>query len=570
MDYPILPEEVISLVCAELGFSKDFGTLYNCARSAKHVADSALRIMYQHHDLSPAFNYTDDDVRQKDGTYADSVIYFKSWANLWRSIICSSLEPTPTFKPYCRYLRILDFRNLKDMLESTQFRTAKKSFYAKPLAQFNHTQTSGKYEVPDIVASINHVGETIIPKSHLLEEISGQLSQGFLTRWVSQTPKLKRMVLWNGSALGSEAGSTIAKNCEHFAALSVLGWDHKEADDVFAKFLQDLKPDTIQYLQFISFSSIAQKSFTALGRHRGLKKLKLNNLCTAAMENLSSLKECTQIEVLSLEDNSGTVRLEELNNDVFLDVIAWLSSCKSLRDITIRRLFDGPSILAAVAIAPDVKWTKLCLEGYTVRNSSSAAFHTALTDQKELEELFLKGNGEDTIPQDLEIMVSAMAQLSKLKKLVLRQVSDEFDMTHISTLALSLPLLEEFSTSGQELSSDILPLLANLRNLRTLTLFALTQFDFESILDFVRLLDEKKQKGFGLFLMAVDQEFALNDEQHTLISESIRTQVGGSFGKSLTCRGDINLKSPFPTQSNHVLGCMLIDGFYRFCPLERS
>lgn len=533
MDYPVLPEEVISLICAELGSSGDFGTLYNCARSAKIIADSALRTIYQYHELSPAFNFTEDDVQQRHGTIADSLQFFRSWANLWRSIICSSLEPIATYKPYCRYLRILDFRNFKDMLDSTHFKEVQKSFYKKPLASFKHRHKVGMWEVPDIVASINHVGETIIPKASLLEEISGQLSQGFLTNWVSQTPRLRRMVLWNGSALDRGAGNAIAEHCEDFAALSVLGWNHEEADVVFSRFLQDLKPDTIQYLQFISFSYIARKSFQALGRHRGLKKLKLNNLCTAAMEDLNSLRECTQIEVLSLEDNSGTVRLEELNNDVFLDVIAWLSSCQNLRDITIRRFWDGPAILAAVAIAPDVRWTKLCLEGYTVRNASSASFHTALTDQKDLEELFLKGNGDDTIPQDLEIMVSSISQLSKLKKLILRQVSDEFDMTHVSNLAVNLPLLEEFTTSGQELSSDILPLLANLRNLKTLTLFALTQFDFESIFDFVSLLDEKTQRGFGLYLMAIDQEFALNEEQHTVILETIKTRVGGTFGKSI-------------------------------------
>lgn len=531
MDYPVLPEEIVSLICAELGLSGDFGTLYNCARSAKQVADSALRTMYQYHELSPAFNYTDDDVRQKDGSFADSLLYFRSWANLWRSIICSGLEPVPTYKPYCRYLRTLDFRNFKEMLESVHFRTAKKSFFARPLSRFNHT-IKVKFEMPDSVTIINQLGDTIVPKSVLLEEISGELSKGYLTRWVSQTPKLRSLVLWNGAALDAGAGIAIANNCEHFAALSIMRWSDETADDVFAKFLQDLRPDTIQYLQFISRSAIAGKSFEALGRHQGLRKLKLNDLCPAAMQSLSSLRQCTQIEVLSLEDNSGTVRLEELNNDVFLDVIAWLSSCKNLRDITITNFWDGPAILAAVAIAPDVRWTKLCLDGYVVRNASSASFHTSLTDQKDLEELFLKGNGDDTIPQDLEIMVSSICVLPKIKKLVLRQVSDEFDMTHISSLALSLPLLEEFSTSGQELSSDILSLFVNLRNLKMLTLFALTQFTFDSIFDFVSLLDEKSQRGFGLNLMAIDQEFALSEEQQTVISETIKSRVGGTFGKS--------------------------------------
>lgn len=515
----VLPEEIISMICSEIARDKGFGTLYSCAQSAKLVADSALRVMYQYHELSPAFDYTEDDEQ-----------YFRSWAALWRSIICSSLSPTPTYRPYCRYLRILDFRNFKDMLENIHFRAVKKSFFAKPLDVFLHQKKAKRGEMPDPVPIINHVGEAIVPKAFLLEEISGHLSVGYLSRWVAQTPKLKRMVLWDGQALGEGAGSAVARHCEHFAALSIHGWFREDADDVFSLFLKELKPDTIEYLQFISINTIAGRSFEALGRHGGLKKLKLNNLCPAAMRSLNGLRACTRIEVLSLEGDFASTRLEENNNDVFVDVIAWLSSCHQLRDITLRKFVDGPAILAAVAIAPGVKWTKLCLEDYSVRNPNSASFHTALTQQKALEELSLSGSGDDALPQDFEIMVSSISQLSKLTKLTLRQISDEFDMTHVSNLVLNLPHLEEFTTGGQELSSDLLLLLTNLRSLKVLTLFALTQFDFDSMFDFVSQLDPKTQKGFSLSLMAVDQQFALEREQQQVISDMIQNRVGGSFG----------------------------------------
>lgn len=528
----MLPEEILSLICAELGRERDFKCLYNCARSSRSLADAALRTMYQYHELSPAFNFTEDDMRQLDIGFQDVQQYFRKWTLLWRSIISSSLEPLPTYKPYCRYLRIIDFRNLSDMVESTHFRAAKRSFYAKPLSKFNHVRQKGKYEMVDVVATVNNVGEVVVPKATLLEEISGHLRPGFLTRWISRTPRLRRMVLWKGDALGSDAGKAVANNCEYFDALTIHGWLDPDADDVFATFLDDLRPDTLQYLQFISFNNIGRRSFEALARHSTIKELFLNNLSREAMENLNSLKGCTQIEVLSLEDSSGAVRLEEANNDVFMEVIAWLSSCTKLRDITIRKFFDGPSILAAVAVAPEVKWFKLCVEGYTVRNASSASFHTALSDQSHLESLVLSGNGDDTHPHDLEIMVSSICQLPNLKELVLKQISDEFDMTHITNLALNLPLLEEFWTSGGELSSDILPLLANLRNLKSLTLYALTQFDLSSILDFVQRLDPDKQKGFFLSLMAVDQEYDLSEVERQLVIESIQARVEGRFGTS--------------------------------------
>ncbi|KAJ9658337.1 hypothetical protein H2198_003767 [Neophaeococcomyces mojaviensis] len=534
MEQLILPEEIMSLICAELGRERDFTTLYNCARSAKSLADPALRTLYQHHQHSFVFNQTDDDFREREVSIRSLVKaqqqYFKKWLVLWRSIISSSLEPSQTYKPYCRYIRILDFRNLSDMLETNQFRTMKNVFYAQPLAQFDHPKQEGRLTVVDVVATINHVGETVVPKAVFLEEMSGHMRPGFLTRWVSQTPRLRRTVLWRGDALSKNAGRAIATHCEHFHAVSIHGWLDQDADEVFAEFLTELNRDTLQYLQLISFNTIGRMSFEVLGRHTTLKELKLNNLGREAMENLNGLKNCTQIEVLSLEDSTGAVRLEELNNDVFKEVIEWLSSCTKLRDITITKLFDGPAILAAVAISDNVKWLKLSLEGYTVRNANSASFHAALADQKYLEVLSLKGNGDDTHPQDLEIMVSSICQLANLKELVLKQVSDEFDMTHISNLAVNLPGLEEFWTSGGELSSDILPVLANLRSLKNLTLFALTQFDYDSIRDFITRLDSKTQRGFQLSLMAVDQEFGLSQQEQDDISELIKTCVDGSFG----------------------------------------
>lgn len=45
---PLLPDEILSLICQELGQDRDFGTLYNCALSVKSLADPALRTMYQY------------------------------------------------------------------------------------------------------------------------------------------------------------------------------------------------------------------------------------------------------------------------------------------------------------------------------------------------------------------------------------------------------------------------------------------------------------------------------------------------------------------------------------------
>lgn len=46
------------------------------------------------------------------------VVY--KWSILWRSIIASSLEKT--LFPYCRYIRVLDLRDLTYLLEDPKFR----------------------------------------------------------------------------------------------------------------------------------------------------------------------------------------------------------------------------------------------------------------------------------------------------------------------------------------------------------------------------------------------------------------------------------------------------------------
>lgn len=43
------------------------------------------------------------------------------WALLWKSIILSSLGMT--LYPYCRYIRSLDLRDLKELLEDSKFRS---------------------------------------------------------------------------------------------------------------------------------------------------------------------------------------------------------------------------------------------------------------------------------------------------------------------------------------------------------------------------------------------------------------------------------------------------------------
>jgi hypothetical protein len=103
----------------------------------------------------------------------------QKWSILWRSIIASSLGAT--LFPYCRYIKILDLRDLKYLLEDDRFnrKVAKyatvpscalsperklitsRHFFSGPMAHFQNMYklTANGGRSLDHVAIVNAVGE---------------------------------------------------------------------------------------------------------------------------------------------------------------------------------------------------------------------------------------------------------------------------------------------------------------------------------------------------------------------------------------------------------------------------
>ncbi|RMD39819.1 hypothetical protein DV735_g5309, partial [Chaetothyriales sp. CBS 134920] len=548
-----LPDEVLSLVCQELGRgdnnshhhnnSRDFATLFRCALSARALADPALRTLYQYHEQSPSFLQSDEvDVAVMKA--AEAAETYRRWTVLWRSIILSCLDGGLTYKPYCRYLRMLDFRNLSAMLEDFKFTGATLSaFFQGPLMkQFHFPRQEFKRRTVDTVATINAVGDAVTLRTAQIEEIAGHLSPGFLPRWIARVRQLQALVLWKGDALANGAGSAIAVHCEHFRSLTVREWLGQDADATFATFLAELRPDTLAYFEMISYNNIGRASLTALGRQhaRSLQVLVLGNMSKEAVLSLDQLQHCTELHTLVLEDNLGSVQLEEdeeaVANSVFDSVVSWLSSCSKLRDLTIKRFHDGPALLSQILPSPQLRLTKLSLEGYAIGGNSSQTsqlFHSSLSEQKTLESIWLKGSGDDTVPDDLQILVDGLCNLPRLRELVLKDVSDEFEAEHMIALALRLPLLEEFWTSGGEVSGDLLTALAQLRHLKSVTLYAQTQFSCDEIIDFLDQLDPVAQRGFTFSLMAADPDDGnLSEQEQELIRDFIAATLNGRFDRA--------------------------------------
>ena len=528
------------MICQELGQDRDFNTLYLCAQSAKPLADPALRYLYLFHDQSAAFIQSEEEVRARSGDYTTRVndinALFRRWTNLWRSIILSTFEAR-TYKPYCRYLRMLDFRNLASMLEDSKLvGPIKTAFFANPLKQFYHEKTEyfrrhdSSRKLVDVVPTVNAIGDAVAANTYMVEDIAGDFSADSLTKWIAWTPRLQSLVLWRGDAVEEGVAKVIKENCEDFKAITIHDHTSPDADSAFADFLLGLNANTLAYFYMISFSNLQEQSFKGLAYHgESLKELKLGTLPKEGIEKLNALKGCVNIEVLLLEDATKSTRLEALHNDVFEEVVDWLSACKNLRDVTLKGFVDGAAILARVLSSPTVKLNKLSLEGYTVRQPEAVAFHTALPEQQELEFVSLKGDGSDTTDTDLTIMVEALCNMRKLRELELKDVSDELRTEHIAQLATALPLLEEFWVSGEEVDERILPMFAQMEHLRSLTLYALTKFDTVSIVDFIGMLREETQQGFWLNLMAQDPRYNIPEEEQELIRSMLREKLGGRF-----------------------------------------
>ena len=300
-----------------------------------------------------------------------------------------------------------------------------------------------------------------------------------------------------------------------------------DADYQFATFLNDLRPQSLETFEVISYSDIGAESFLALNCHReSLTELKINNIKPEAMSALSMLKGCTSLTTLVLTDATGTTDLEKTQHDVFLEVIAWLRECKSLESVTFGKFLSAPAIMTPLLLENDIHLTKLEVEGYSMRDSRD--FHRALAHQGALERVWLKGEGEDVVRDDLDALVEALSKLRHLKDLRLRDVSDYFRDEHIRQLARSLPELEEFFTSGYGITDAIWDDVASLKFLRKLDLNAMTHFTLEGMLEFISKLGHGN-KGMLLAVMMADAESNLTDEEQTLIRESLAAKVEGRF-----------------------------------------
>jgi hypothetical protein len=564
-----LPADVLYLVCEELANRQDFGTLFNCAMSSKSLAIPALLWMYRYdletfltggHSLTCSRAHDQCSIRSSEGNDADfdkngtcdeavaKQIYSK-WALQWKSIIRSSMGHTAY--PYCLYIRSLDLRNLTELLEDQLFREISQTFFADDMAQFlkkpdtpikqkmRGAKTSNKMmNVPDI---LDLVGESITKfvsqsanqnrATVALEDLSGNISGAALPRWVGRISKLKGMTLWDGAALGGSVATSIANNCHHFDELTFYRCLKTDIDQDLASFFSGLKKNSLRSFAALSANAIGPETLLSLNHHKSsLQRLKLDGLRSEAIKALSCFQECIALEALEIQDSDGLVNLEAAENDIFLEVIAWLGRCEGLRELLLRNFASGPAILTQICLKNNIRLRKLQVVGYPLLGNQD--FHKALSHQNSLESLELRADPEGAFRDDIDILVSSISHLNELKYLNLVATSDYFHTSEILNLSSVLLNLEELWFGGYDVTDDLWHGMANLHQLRSLNISAVTSFSFEGILAYISILKDTN-RGLLLSVMSQKAENPLSDYEETVIRQSIADKVNGKFDFTL-------------------------------------
>ncbi|KAF2687022.1 hypothetical protein K458DRAFT_385844 [Lentithecium fluviatile CBS 122367] len=526
-----LPDDILHLLCEQLAEQEQFDTLFNCATTSRALAVPALTHLYRAHHKAPVRGGGEDETVPQ----ATKLLFVQKWSIMWKSLIASSLGAT--LFPYCRYIRMLDFRDLENLLDDDQFKVKiSKQFFAGPLAPFYKADTmkranGRKYERLNIKAIIDAIGEAVTQHTPTLEMISGQLNSSALIRWVPRLPRLQGLELWDGSALEDAlVPACIHEHCPNFNSLMIFTWYGQDRDHKFSQFISAMRPNSLKAIYTISDVGAAAETFLALSSHgRSLTELRIS-VSNDSMPHLSLLAGCASLEALRIEDAHGTIVLEETQNDVFLETINWLRNCENLERLSFVQVLSASALVTPVLLEHKIHLRNLEIDSYVLSNSRQ--FHQALVHQKDsLSFLSLSGDTDGMFRDDVDILVDSVKQLTQLKvlRLLLQEV---FHEEHLMAIIANLSLLEELYVNGLELTDRILDFVGNLGNLRSATLAGISKFTIDGLLEFVSRLGPGNQ-GIRVMIDMADPDTMLPDEQVTLIRESLWEKADGTLDYTL-------------------------------------
>ncbi|KAI1777989.1 hypothetical protein F4818DRAFT_456953 [Hypoxylon cercidicola] len=384
-----------------------------------------------------------------------------------------------------------------------------------------------------------------------------------LPDWISRLGSLTSLRIRDGSVLGVEAASAISACCPNFVDLTCYYCmceyllfqvaillpssmnQSSSADEDLAAFFQTLRPNSLQSFEVISQNGIGEQALTALTTHAtSLRSLILGSLPPAGMTALNSLASCTSLEKLSIENDPHNLRIMTGMDGLLNEISAWISSCKSLRDLSFNHFFNVLPVVKDVLAAPDIHLQSLSIEDFSCYLSADGtsigeATWVALGTQDRLESLTLglqNGSIDHFLIRQGSSLANSIMSLQNLVSLNLMQVHVELPV--IRLLPAALPSLAEFSFSGDNVDDSILDPLSTLSHLKLLSINAPSSFTYFGLLEFIRKLATPKREGMRIDILYQHGHLSFGTEEIATLGDVMRVELKGRIDITYTSYPD--------------------------------
>ncbi|KAI6270328.1 hypothetical protein MCOR23_010004 [Pyricularia oryzae] len=429
-----LPLEIWWLVCQELvrDAPPDFNSLFSCALVDRAMAKVALPLLYSVHHKA----LVDLDASIRTGQVR--------WANLWRSLILSSIGKTAF--PYALWIRNLQLGDLQMTLQDVARNPAvREDLFRGNMAEFeilsnvNMTRAAQRklgraplaydaiaLKVGDAITSFvkdaADRNDTVVTLAKLE---SHRIPSDVLTTWTSRLSTLRSLTLREVDSLNADVASAIRRDCPSFAKLRCLTGPGENADGDMAAFLLSLAPQTLEHFEVISYN------------------------------NFDDHKES------------------------YLQVAEWLRNSHGLTSLEISAIPDTPSLLAKVLPSENLRLHSLRVDISELTRQDSE-FYPSLSHQETLEELFIE-NYEDSFGSS-EALVRAISECRNL--VALYAVNSQFTALDLRQLCLTLPRLEILQFDGEH-QDNTLDALMGFERLKNATVNGTSSFSFDRLCSFI-------------------------------------------------------------------------------------
>ncbi|KAI6373639.1 hypothetical protein MCOR25_003412 [Pyricularia grisea] len=494
-----LPLEIWWLVCQELvrDAPPDFNSLFSCALVDRAMAKVALPPLYSVHHKA---------LVNLDASIAGQV----RWANLWRSLILSSIGKTAF--PYALWIRKLQLGDLQLTLQDIARNPAvREDLFKGDMAEFemvsnvNMTRAVQRklgrvplaydaiaLKVGDAITSFVKDAADRNDKVVTLAKLeSHRIPTDVLITWTSRLSTLRSLTLREVDSLNADVASAIRRDCPSFAKLRCLTGPGDNADGDMAAFLFGLAPQTLEHFEVISYNNFGQQTFAALAFHsKSLKNIMLASISQEAVPALSFLCECTAIETLRLEYESRAIPYpwKDDHKESYLQVAEWLRNSQGLTSLDIGALPDTPSLLAKVLPSKNLRLRSLRVH-ISEHTRQDSEFYPSLSHQETLEELFIEDYEDSFGPS--EALVQAVSECRNL--VALYAVNSQFTAFDLRQLCLTLPRLEILQFDGEHQDST-LDALMGFERLKYVTVNGTSSFSFDRLRSFIEGLSVKGSK----------------------------------------------------------------------------